>query len=86
VIRSARAEDIPRLSSTAFLFFQSTCGTASAAGSYRTSWSAPAAMGSRRIEVDANPGALAFYTRHGFRQTGVSQTRFGPAPRLALEL
>jgi GNAT superfamily N-acetyltransferase len=42
--------------------------------------------GIRRIEVDANPGALAFYERHGFRQTGVAQTRFGPAPRLALEL
>jgi GNAT superfamily N-acetyltransferase len=40
----------------------------------------------RRIEVDANPGALAFYERHGFRQIGLAQTRFGPAPRLALKL
>lgn len=42
--------------------------------------------GVRRIEVDANPGAVPFYERHGFRQVSVAQTRFGPAPRMTLEL
>jgi GNAT superfamily N-acetyltransferase len=44
------------------------------------------AAGARRISVVANPGAVPFYTRHGFRQTGATETRFGPAPRFTLEL
>ena len=44
------------------------------------------AAGARRIEVTANPGAVPFYSRHGFRQTGAAETRFGPAPRFTLEL
>jgi GNAT superfamily N-acetyltransferase len=42
--------------------------------------------GARRVEVVANPGAVPFYERHGFRQTGTTETRFGPAPRFTLEL
>lgn len=45
-----------------------------------------ARAGMARIEVVANPGALAFYARQGFRHTGVTQTRFGPAPRMVLDL
>ncbi len=42
--------------------------------------------GARRIEVTANPGAVPFYERQGFRHTGNAQTQFGPAPRYTLEL
>jgi GNAT superfamily N-acetyltransferase len=42
--------------------------------------------GARRVEVIANPGAVPFYERHGFRQTAATETQFGPAPRLTLEL
>jgi ribosomal protein S18 acetylase RimI-like enzyme len=38
-----------------------------------------------RIEVTANPHALAFYRRIGFRLAGETQTRFGPAPRMYLD-
>ena len=41
------------------------------------------AAGARRIEVTANPGAVPFYGRHGFRQTGATETRFGPENRRA---
>ncbi len=44
------------------------------------------AAGARRVEVVANPGAVPFYERHGFRQTGATETQFGPAPRFTLEL
>ena len=44
------------------------------------------AAGARRIEVVANPGAVPFYRRHGFRQTSMTETQFGPAPRFTLEL
>jgi GNAT superfamily N-acetyltransferase len=43
------------------------------------------AAGADRIEVIANPGAVPFYERHGFRQAGMTETRFGPAPRFTLE-
>ena len=39
-----------------------------------------------RIEVAANPDALAFYESVGFRTTGSAETRFGPAPRMTLDL
>ncbi|MGN6172171.1 MAG: GNAT family N-acetyltransferase, partial [Streptosporangiaceae bacterium] len=42
--------------------------------------------GVRRIEVTANPHALAFYEKAGFvvgREVG---TRFGPAPRMHLQV
>ncbi|MBV9915096.1 MAG: GNAT family N-acetyltransferase [Solirubrobacterales bacterium] len=45
-----------------------------------------ARAGVARVEVVANPAAVAFYARQGFRQTDVSQTRFGPAPRMVLDL
>jgi GNAT superfamily N-acetyltransferase len=35
-----------------------------------------------RIEVTANPHALAFYRSVGFVDDGVAETRFGPAPRM----
>lgn len=38
------------------------------------------------VEVTANPHALAFYQRVGFRPVGQAQTRFGPAPRMRLDL
>lgn len=44
------------------------------------------ATGARRIEVTANLGAVPFYERLGFRQVGMTQTRFGPAPRYRLSL
>jgi predicted N-acetyltransferase YhbS len=40
--------------------------------------------GATRIDVVANPQALAFYEAVGFRPAGEAQTRFGPAPRLSL--
>ena len=39
--------------------------------------------GATRIDVVANPQALAFYTAVGFIATGEAQTRFGPAPRMS---
>ena len=42
--------------------------------------------GAKRIDVVANPQALAFYEAVGFRPTGEAQTRFGPAPRMSLTL
>lgn len=42
--------------------------------------------GATRIEVTANEGALAFYEALGFVRTGVSPTRFGPAPRMERHL
>jgi len=40
--------------------------------------------GARRIEVVANPEALAFYEAVGFMAAGEAQTRFGPAPRMSV--
>jgi ribosomal protein S18 acetylase RimI-like enzyme len=42
--------------------------------------------GASRIEVVANPQALAFYDAVGFRPAGQAETRFGPAQRMALDL
>jgi ribosomal protein S18 acetylase RimI-like enzyme len=38
-----------------------------------------------RIEVIANPYALAFYQYLGFRPTGEAPIRFGLAPRMYLD-
>jgi N-acetylglutamate synthase-like GNAT family acetyltransferase len=40
--------------------------------------------GATRIDVVANPQALAFYEAVGFKPAGEAQTRFGPAPRMSL--
>jgi GNAT superfamily N-acetyltransferase len=40
----------------------------------------------RRIVVTANEHALGFYERQGFVTDGVVETRFGPVPRMHLEL
>jgi GNAT superfamily N-acetyltransferase len=40
--------------------------------------------GASRIDVVANPQAVAFYAAVGFVGTGAAQTRFGPAPRMSL--
>jgi GNAT superfamily N-acetyltransferase len=42
------------------------------------------AAGVSRIEVTANPHALAFYERAGFVNAGTTETRFGPAARMRL--
>ena len=42
--------------------------------------------GATRIEVVANPQAVAFYESVGFIATGQAQTRFGPAPRMSLHV
>ena len=43
------------------------------------------AQGVRRIDVTANPHAMAFYERAGFVPSGTAETRFGPAQRMRLE-
>jgi predicted N-acetyltransferase YhbS len=40
--------------------------------------------GATRIDVVANPQAVAFYEAVGFTTVGEAQTRFGRAPRMAL--
>jgi N-acetylglutamate synthase-like GNAT family acetyltransferase len=40
--------------------------------------------GATRIDVVANPQAVAFYEAVGFIRTGEAHTRFGPAPRMSL--
>jgi N-acetylglutamate synthase-like GNAT family acetyltransferase len=42
--------------------------------------------GATRIDVVANPQAVAFYERVGFVRTGEAETQFGPAPRMSLVL
>lgn len=44
------------------------------------------ARGASRIEVTANPHAIAFYEYAGFVSDGTSETRFGPAPRMLLHV
>jgi len=42
--------------------------------------------GATRIDVVANPQAVAFYARVGFKASGQAETRFGMAPRMSLRL
>jgi predicted N-acetyltransferase YhbS len=42
--------------------------------------------GAARIDVIANPQALAFYSAVGFVAAGEAHTRFGPAPRMSLHV
>jgi GNAT superfamily N-acetyltransferase len=42
--------------------------------------------GARRVEVTANQHALAFYEKAGFAVGHEVETRFGPAPRMYLEV
>ena len=42
--------------------------------------------GVARLEVTANPDAMAFYRAMGFTDVGLAPTELGPAPRLALTL
>ena len=42
--------------------------------------------GATRIDVVANPQAVAFYEAVGFTYVGDAQTRFGPAPRMSLSI
>lgn len=44
------------------------------------------ATGANRVNVTANPRAVGFYERLGFRVTGEASTRFAPAPRMTLDL
>jgi GNAT superfamily N-acetyltransferase len=41
-------------------------------------------LGAARIEVVANPQAVAFYEAVGFARDGEAETRFGPALRMSL--
>jgi N-acetylglutamate synthase-like GNAT family acetyltransferase len=43
-------------------------------------------QGATRIDVVANPEAVAFYEAVGFDPSGAAQTRFGPAPRMSLSI
>jgi hypothetical protein len=42
--------------------------------------------GLTRIEVTANPHALAFYENVGFVLDGTTETRFGPGHRMHLDV
>ncbi len=44
------------------------------------------ARGVPRLEVTANPHALAFYRAAGFTDCGMTATEFGTAPRMVLEI
>jgi GNAT superfamily N-acetyltransferase len=43
-------------------------------------------LGAARVQVTANPHAMAFYRSVGFTPDGTAQTRFGPAPRMRLRV
>jgi GNAT superfamily N-acetyltransferase len=43
-------------------------------------------LGVGSVLVTANPHALAFYEKVGFVPDGTAQTRFGPAPRMRLDV
>jgi GNAT superfamily N-acetyltransferase len=45
-----------------------------------------AAAGASSVDVIANPNALGFYERVGFRATGEVSTRFGRGIRMSLDL
>jgi GNAT superfamily N-acetyltransferase len=45
-----------------------------------------AAAGARYVDVIANPNALGFYERVGFRASGDASTRFGRGVRMTLDL
>jgi GNAT superfamily N-acetyltransferase len=45
-----------------------------------------AARGVQRVEVVANPEALAFYRSAGLVEDGSTETRFGPAPSMHRDL
>jgi predicted N-acetyltransferase YhbS len=45
-----------------------------------------ARSGVRTVRVSANPHAMAFYTAVGFVPDGTAETRFGPVPRLRLDV
>jgi GNAT superfamily N-acetyltransferase len=42
--------------------------------------------GRRRVEVTANEHARAFYVHAGFVDDGITEIRFGPAPRMHLDV
>jgi GNAT superfamily N-acetyltransferase len=42
--------------------------------------------GIRRLDVVANPHAVAFYSSAGFVEDGIFETRFGHAPRMRLDI
>ena len=42
--------------------------------------------GADHVDVIANPNALGFYERVGFRVTGEASTRFGRGLRMTLDL
>jgi ribosomal protein S18 acetylase RimI-like enzyme len=44
------------------------------------------AAGATRVNVTANPRAVGFYERLGFRITGETTTQFARAPRMSLDL
>jgi GNAT superfamily N-acetyltransferase len=44
------------------------------------------ARGVKRLELTANPGALAFYRAAGFTECGVAETELGTAPRMVLAI
>jgi GNAT superfamily N-acetyltransferase len=48
--------------------------------------SSAAAAGARYVDVIANPNALRFYERVGFRASGDVSTRFGRGVRMTLDL
>jgi GNAT superfamily N-acetyltransferase len=43
-------------------------------------------LGASSVRVTANPHAMAFYTSVGFVPDGTAPTRFGPAPRMRLDV
>jgi GNAT superfamily N-acetyltransferase len=45
-----------------------------------------AALEAPMLIVTANPRAVAFYSKCGFRECGMTETRFGPAPVMARSL
>lgn len=44
------------------------------------------ACGVQRLHVTANPDALGFYRAVGFTDCGITETEFGTAPRMVLDI